>query len=127
MKLKHPIQITQSKLNILISLKNKLLLYNNQMLYISDFFYEKKIEKLVKKHIFSKNEIIEVENIYLTDINVYGYSIESEYWGILPEPVIKGFINSNLFKLRDNFKTLIKTPLTKLGVKFTFDYEAIEN
>jgi hypothetical protein len=116
--LKEPIKLSQADFDEMTSVKKKMLLSDKSgMLFIIvDFKTEIKQTTTVTRKIFSANVVNTESNHCLTEIELWGYSIENEYWGTLYEEGVKQFFYiHNLQKLRMNYKKRIKLPIEKLG------------
>jgi hypothetical protein len=59
-------------------------------------------------------------NVYLTDIELWGYNTDDFFWGTFPEENISTFLYFyNLMRLRTNYEQFIKKPLMELGFEIT--------
>lgn len=73
------------------------------------------IYSLIIKKWFKKS-FINQENIYLTDIELWGYNTVDFFWGTFNEDDISVFLYTyDLIRLRNNYEQFIKKPLQELG------------
>lgn len=109
------IVITEGKLTQLNSMRNKLLLWNDRIVFFSDFQTEvRQVE--VTKGIFKKRKE-KIEELVLTGIDLIAWHTKGKFWAIYTGSIIERFINYyNIYELRENYVLGIKEPLQNLGV-----------
>lgn len=119
MKLKKPIELTESEANTFHNLLKTLMFYprNNSLMVINAFNIEEVSEKVKIKHWFKKDEEREETKFLLTDADILMYNSDRAYWGRLSEYDVDLLVTmEDLNELRLEFQNKISIPLEKLGI-----------
>jgi hypothetical protein len=120
-KLEKPIKISRKLLKELECIKGKILFASNggKFALLSSFETKEQTDSLIIKKWFQKS-FINQENIYLTDIELWGYNTVYLFWGTFNEDDISAFLYTyDLIRLRNNYEQFIKKPLQELGFEIT--------
>jgi len=113
------IVITESQLTQIESMKNKLLLWDNQIVFVSNFEF-KRAKREVIKGIFKKRTE-EIEEIILTGMDIIAWHRKGKFWAVYSEIIINRLLNYNsLYDLREDYILGVKEPLENLGINMSF-------
>ena len=113
------IVITESQLTQIESMKNKLLLWDNQIVFVSNFEF-KRAKREVIKGIFKKRTE-EIEEIILTGMDIIAWHRKGKFWAVYSEIIINRLLNYNsLYDLREDYILGVKEPLENLGINMGF-------
>lgn len=122
MKLEKPIKISRELLKELEYVKGKMLfVYKGaKFVLLQSFETKEQTDYLTVKRWFRKSFAKQEYNVYLTDIELWGYNTDDCFWGTFPESNISTFLYLyNLMRLRTNYENFIKKPLRELGFEIT--------
>ena len=118
MKLKEPIEISESTLVQMKLIKKQMLFLTKEpmFMFLKDFKVETVTETKIIKKWFGDDKEVTTTKFILTDCNVNCYFEKIKSWGTLNENGIWRLVTFyDLSQLRYNYENLIKTPLQELG------------
>ncbi|HAP01254.1 MAG TPA: hypothetical protein DCQ93_04940 [Bacteroidetes bacterium] len=122
MKLEKPIKISIDVLSELNYVKGKMLFVTSSAKFalLTSFEIKEQVDYTTVKKWFKKSFVKQEHNIYLTEIELWGYNTDGEFWGTFNEQNISTFLFFySILKLRKNYERNIKLPLEKLGFEIT--------
>lgn len=115
-ELKNPIEISQSELSNLHTLKCKILLLHDGLCFVHDFQWKTEMVDTFKKRWWKIIPAGQVQKTYLTHIDIYLWHPVLKYWGTLMEDRVETFLFFNdLSACRQKYVDRIKDPIEAMG------------
>jgi hypothetical protein len=115
MVLKKPIKLDNITHHNLLNNEKKMLFNNGRFFIFNGVKIEKRVRE-VKKRVWFKTISEVVEEDFLTEINLYTWNSEYEYWGTLDDNAVFNFLfYYDIKKLRHSYEKSVKLAIEKLG------------